>query len=66
VFVRKNGKFEARDVRLVKQSESMMVLSAGVEAGEIVALADPTADKKGKADKKSQGGNAMGGLPGGK
>ena len=67
VFVRKGGKFEAREVQLVKQSESMMVLSAGVQPGEIVALADPTADKQSKSDKKSQsGGNAMGGLPGGK
>src|SRR5205085_4376863 len=67
VFVRKNGKFEARAVQVVKQSESMMVLSGGVQPGELVALADPGADKKSKSDKKSQGGgNAMGGLPGGK
>jgi multidrug efflux pump subunit AcrA (membrane-fusion protein) len=70
VFVRKNGKFEPREVQLVKQSESAMVLSGGVQPGEIVALADPTvdkSDKKGKADKNSQGGgNAMGSLPGGK
>jgi hypothetical protein len=30
-------------------------------------MADPTADKKSKSgDKKSQGGNPMGGMPGGK
>ena len=67
VFVRKNGKFEPRGVQLVKQSESTMVLSGGVQPGEIVALADPTADKSDKKGKKSQGGgNAMGSLPGGK
>jgi hypothetical protein len=67
VFVRKSGKFEPREVQLVKQSESTMVLSGGVQPGEIVALADPTADKSDKKGKKSQGGgNAMGGLPGGK
>ena len=70
VFVKKNGKFEPREVQLVKQSESTMVLSGGVQPGEIVALADPSVDKsakKGKADKSSQGGgNGLGGLPGGK
>ena len=63
----KNGKFEPRPVRLVKQSESMMVISSGVEAGEIVAMADPTADQKKNGEKKSAGsGNAMGGMGGGK
>ncbi len=31
VYVRKNGKFEARQIQLVKQSESMMVVKSGVE-----------------------------------
>ncbi len=63
----KDGKFEPRPVKLVKQSESMMVIASGVEAGEIVAMADPTADKKKNGDKKSQGsGGAMGGMGGGK
>jgi hypothetical protein len=63
----KNGKFEARPVQLVKQSESMMVISSGVQAGETVAMADPTADKKKNGEKKSAGGgNAMGGMGGGK
>ena len=62
----KNGKFDARPVQLVKQSESMMVISSGVTAGEIVAMADPTADKKKNGEKKSSAGNAMGGMAGGK
>ena len=70
VYVRKNGKFEARPIQLVKQSESMMVISSGVEPGEIVAMADPSPDKNAKknSEKKSQGGggNPMGGMPGGK
>jgi len=64
VFVEKNKKFEPREVQLVKQSESVMVLAGGVQAGDLVALADPTADKKSKSEKKSSGGNAMGGLGG--
>jgi hypothetical protein len=46
----------------------MMVLASGVQAGDIVALSDPTADKSGKkekSEKKSQAG-PMGGMPGGK
>jgi hypothetical protein len=68
VFVqqKKTGKFEAREVQLIKQSESTMVLASGVQPGETIALADPTAEKKSKADKKSPGGNPMGGMPGGK
>jgi multidrug efflux pump subunit AcrA (membrane-fusion protein) len=69
VFVQqKNKKFLPREVQLVKQSESMMVLASGVQAGEIVALSDPTAAKTGKkekSEKKSQAG-PMGGMPGGK
>jgi multidrug resistance efflux pump len=62
-----NGKFQPRAVQLVKQSESMMVISSGVEAGEVVAMADPTAGKKKSGEKKSTGnGNAMGGMGGGK
>jgi HlyD family secretion protein len=62
----KNGKFEPRPVQLVKQSESMMVISSGVQVGEIVAMADPTADKKNGEKKSTGGGNAMGGMAGGK
>jgi len=62
----KNGKFEAREVQLQKQSESLMVLSSGVKPGEVIALADPTADKdkKKSGDKKAPSGNPMGGMPG--
>jgi HlyD family secretion protein len=65
----KNGKFEPREVQLMKRSESTMVLSSGVRPGEILALADPNADKdkKGKnSEKKSGGSGAMSGMPGGK
>ena len=61
----KDGKFAPRPVQLVKQSESMMVIASGVTAGEIVAMADPTANKK-NGEKKSAGAGAMGGMGGGK
>jgi multidrug resistance efflux pump len=68
VYVQNKGKFEPRPVQLVKQSESMMVIASGVQPGEIVAMADPTADSKKKnGEKKSSGGNnPMGGMPGSK
>ncbi len=70
VYVAKQGKFEPREVQLLKRSESMMVLSGGVNPGEVIAMADPTVDKKGKGDKKATssggGGGAMTGMPGGK
>jgi hypothetical protein len=66
VFVlAKNGKFEPREIQLIKRSESMMVLSGGVKPGEIIAMADPTADKdkKNKGEKKQSGGGPMSGMP---
>jgi multidrug resistance efflux pump len=69
VYVQREGKFSSREIQLMKQSESLMVLSGGVQPGEIIALADPTADKsdkkKNSGEKKSQG-NPMGSMPGGK
>ncbi len=62
----KNGKvFEPRVIKPFKRSESVMVIASGLKAGEIVALADPTA-KRGdnKKDKKGDGG-ALSALPGG-
>ena len=63
-----NGRFEPRKVQLAKRSESMMVLTSGVEPGETVALADPTADKNAKKDEKkpSSPSNPMSSMPGGK
>jgi hypothetical protein len=69
VFVQTGKRFEAREVKLAKRSETMMILTGGVKPGEVVALADPTArsdSKKGKGEKKSGGGGAMGAMPGGK
>jgi multidrug resistance efflux pump len=65
---RKPGRFEAREVQLVKQSESVTVLAGGVEPGEVVALGDPTANKNAKkeARKSSSTGNPMSSMPGGK
>ncbi len=64
----KDGKFSPREVELVKQSESFMVLASGVEAGEVVALSDPTlskSDKMSKTEEKKGSGTGMP-MPGAK
>jgi HlyD family secretion protein len=67
VYVKtQQGRFEPREVKVVKQSESMMVLGGGVEPGEIVALADPTAEKGAKKEEKKSSSNPMSSMPGGK
>ncbi len=64
VYVRKGNQFEARAIRPLKRSESTMIVSSGVKAGEVVALADPTAKQSKEKREKPQGG-AMRALPGG-
>jgi multidrug resistance efflux pump len=63
-----NGKFSPRVVKVMKQSETIMVLESGVEPGELVALQDPTANKaeKGKAEETKKPTSATSMLPGGK
>ncbi|MEO7145991.1 MAG: hypothetical protein ABI165_21060, partial [Bryobacteraceae bacterium] len=64
VYVKNGAAFEPRVIQPLKRSESTMVISGGVKAGDVVALSDPTA--KPDADKKDkQDGGAMGALPGG-
>jgi multidrug resistance efflux pump len=65
VYVQKDGKFEPREIQLIKRSESIMVLAGGVKPGETIAMADPTADKdkKSKGEKKQGGSGAMSGMP---
>ena len=60
VYVKKENTFEPRLVKPLKRSESTMVLAEGVKAGEIVALADPTARK---GEKKKEERPAGGGGP---
>ena len=59
VYVKTERGFEARNIKIFKRSESVMVLTSGVKPNEVVALADPfatTTDKK----KKSDGGGGAG------
>ena len=67
VYVKNGAKWEERVVKPAKRSESTLVIASGLKKDEIIALADPFEKKgKGKNKDKDKGGNAMGGLPGGK
>ena len=68
VYVQTGKRFEERPVKLVKRSESIMVLAEGVKPGETVAMADPYAKKGGSkkgGEKKSGGAGPMGVMPAG-
>lgn len=67
VYVKKGNQFEARVIKPFKRSENTMTITEGVQPGDVIALADPTAKKGGKGKDKEKGsGGAMGALPGGK
>ena len=55
VFVQnpKDNRFEERTIKLAKRSESALIIAEGLKPGEIVALGDPLAKKKGKNEKGS-------------
>lgn len=66
VYVRVGQKFEERPVQISKRTESTVIIASGINSGDTVAMADPTArpgDKKKKSEGK--GGGAMGAIPGG-
>jgi biotin carboxyl carrier protein len=68
VYVKNGTRFEPREIKALKRSENVMIISSGLKAGEIIAMANPEAkpgDKK-KGDSKSGGGGAASALPGGK
>lgn len=73
VYVKRGEAFEERQIKPLKQSESTVVVAEGLQEGEIVALADPTAkpgEKRSSQPAPSGGGGAapipgMGGGGGG-
>jgi multidrug efflux pump subunit AcrA (membrane-fusion protein) len=64
VYVRSGNAWEEREIKPVKRSESVMVLSGGVKPGETIAMTDPYAKPGDKKTDKPAGG-AVGSLPGG-
>ncbi|MFB3778432.1 MAG: HlyD family efflux transporter periplasmic adaptor subunit [Bryobacteraceae bacterium] len=68
VYVKTGDRFEERSVRLAKRSESTMVISEGLRAGEEIALTNPSRQpsKKKDAGKTEGGGSPMGATTAGK
>jgi multidrug efflux pump subunit AcrA (membrane-fusion protein) len=68
VYVQSPAGFQERPVKVMKRSESTMVISEGLQAGELIALSDPTAGAGGKKkqEKKAGGGaTPVGAVSGG-
>jgi HlyD family secretion protein len=67
VFVKTQKGFEQRAIKIAKRSETVTVIGEGLNAGDVIAMADPTAspsDRKKAGEPKSSGG-PMGAMPGG-
>ena len=67
VYVKNLNRWDERPITLAKRSESTMVISSGLTAGETIAMADPNAksgDKK-KDKGAAASGSPMGGMGGG-
>ena len=65
VYVRNGSRWDEREIKIAKRSESVTVIASGLKPGETVAIADPMA-KPGDNKKKEKGGGAVGSMPGGK
>jgi HlyD family secretion protein len=63
VYVKTAKGFEARNIQIFKRSESVMVLTGGVKANDVVALADPFATASDKKKKSDGGGGGGAGMP---
>ena len=65
VYVKVGNRFEARQIKPLKRSENVMIVSSGVKVGDVIAMANPEA-KPGDKKKTEKSGGAAGSLPGGK
>ena len=67
VYVKNENRWDERPIKLLKRSESTMVVSSGVKAGETIAMADPNAKPGDKKKDKGAGASSspMGGMGGG-
>jgi multidrug resistance efflux pump len=64
VYVKNENRWDERPIKPLKRSESTMVISEGLKAGETIAMANPNAKPGAKKDKAAPG-SPMGGMGGG-
>ena len=65
VYVKVGNRFESREIKPLKRSENVMIVSSGVKVGDVIAMANPEA-KPGDKKKTEKSGGAASALPGGK
>ena len=65
VYVKVGNRFESRVIKPLKRSENVMIVSSGVNVGDVIAMANPEA-KPGDKKKTEKSGGAAAALPGGK
>ncbi|MEJ5369308.1 MAG: efflux RND transporter periplasmic adaptor subunit [Bryobacteraceae bacterium] len=61
VYVKVKDRFEPRQIQIAKRSETVSIISSGLQPGEIIALQDPTVspeERKKKQEQKKSGGAA--------
>ena len=63
VYVKQGNKFVAREVKLLKRSESLMIIAEGLKAGEEISMQDPNAKPSDKKKKGDGGGSAAPAMP---
>lgn len=67
VYVKEKSRFVAKPIKIAKRSESVTIISDGVNAGDVISMSNPEAqpgDAK-KSGAKKQGGGAAGMMPAG-
>ncbi len=66
VYLKVGNRFEAREIKPLKRSENVMILSSGVKPGDTIAMANPEAKSDDKKKGAQKSGGAAASLPGGK
>jgi HlyD family secretion protein len=66
VYLKVGNRFEAREIKPLKRSENVMILSSGVKPGDTISMANPEAKPGDKKKGEQKSGGAAAGLPGGK
>ena len=62
VWVKNGRRWDEREVKPLKRTESTMIIASGLQPGEVVALSDPNAKP---GDKKKENSGAPMAMPGG-
>jgi HlyD family secretion protein len=65
VWIKNGGRWDEREIKPLKRTESTMIIASGLKPGEIVALSDPNAKPGEKGKDRGAAKGAATALPGG-